>query len=261
MHPKVIALLPGQLMHVAYHTGERLHTMHSSKLIIPADGGSLTLRWPNGASAKTKSPIYCSPDVLHGVSCDGPALALFVEPSREGSRWLELRDDPKAPFHAVARSAHEGLTTLATRHIEDYVTHSASISDALHELALPQTATRRPLDHHVEQALEYIEHTSQQQPALELISRHIHLSPSKLSHLFKAQVGISVKRYLLWRKLHRAITIWAAGPWDQDMTTLAYLAGFSDLAHFSRTAAAMRGQTPSYLSPQNNEQLSSSVQA
>ena len=92
-------------------------------------------------------------------------------------------------------------------------------------------------------------------------TRSFALSFRLASYLFKAQVGISVKRYLLWRKLHHAITIWAAGPWDQDMTTLAHMAGFSDLAHFSRTAATMIGQTPSYLRPQNSEQLSSYVQA
>lgn len=260
MQPKAISVLPRQLMHVAYNTGERLHTMHSSKLIIPAAGGSLTLRWPCGASAKTKAPIYCAPDVLHAVSCDGPALTLFIEPEREGSRWLDLRDDPLAPFHAIPRSAHEGLTTLATRHIEDYIEHPAAISQELHALALPQTTCRRPIDSRIEQALELIER-SQEWPTLELVARHIYISPSRLSHLFKAQVGISFKRYLLWRKLHRAITIWAALPASQDMTTLAHQAGFSDLAHFSRTAAAMIGQTPSYLQQPNSAQMSSYVQA
>ncbi len=68
-----------------------------------------------------------------------------------------------------------------------------------------------------------------------------HLSPSRFAHLFTASVGIPVRRYLLWLRLQRAVTGLFAG---QGVTDAAYIAGFADAAHFSRTFRRMFGCPP-----------------
>jgi AraC-like DNA-binding protein len=57
------------------------------------------------------------------------------------------------------------------------------------------------------------------------------LSEGRFSHLFRQKTGLPMRRYVLWRRIIRAVA--AAGN-GADLTTAAYVGGFSDQAHFSR---------------------------
>jgi AraC family transcriptional regulator len=59
----------------------------------------------------------------------------------------------------------------------------------------------------------------------------VHLSPSRLRHLFVEQTGLAFKTYLLWRRLVRALDVYSQG---RSLTEAAHAAGFADSAHFSR---------------------------
>lgn len=71
------------------------------------------------------------------------------------------------------------------------------------------------------------------------------LSASRLTHLFTGQVGIPLRRYVLWTRLRIAITRVQAG---DDLTGAAHGAGFADSAHLTRTTREMFGLPPSVLS-------------
>ena len=77
----------------------------------------------------------------------------------------------------------------------------------------------------------------------DLLSAIVHLSPSRLSHLFKAQTGTTIQNYIIWERLKLAIV----SSLDQGINLLnaAYLAGFYDAAHFSRAFQKMFGINPS----------------
>lgn len=75
-------------------------------------------------------------------------------------------------------------------------------------------------------------------PRLAAIAR---LSSSRFAHLFTASVGIPVRRYLLWLRLQRAVSELLAG---HGATDAAYIAGFADAAHLSRTFRRMFGCPP-----------------
>lgn len=75
------------------------------------------------------------------------------------------------------------------------------------------------------------------------IARHVCLSESRLIHLFTEQVGIPLRRYVLWMRLLTAFRMAAQG--EQSLTQAAHGAGFSDSAHLSRTSRSMFGVTPS----------------
>lgn len=70
------------------------------------------------------------------------------------------------------------------------------------------------------------------------ILAQVPLSKSRLSHLFVEQAGVTLRRYLLWQRLRRAITLILAG---KSITHAAYDASFSDLPHLSRTFKSMFG--------------------
>ncbi len=77
------------------------------------------------------------------------------------------------------------------------------------------------------------------------LAHRVGLSTSRLTHLFSRQVGLPLRRYVLWRRLIAAVGEVAAGA---DLTTAAYAAGFSDSAHLTRTCREIFGLAPSALS-------------
>jgi AraC-like DNA-binding protein len=77
---------------------------------------------------------------------------------------------------------------------------------------------------------------------LDALSRVAGISASRLSHLFSEQVGISVRPYVLWLRLHRAAASLRAG---RSITDAAHEAGFADGAHLSRVFRRMFGLAPS----------------
>ncbi|AFM20321.1 transcriptional regulator, AraC family (plasmid) [Mycolicibacterium chubuense NBB4] len=77
------------------------------------------------------------------------------------------------------------------------------------------------------------------------LAAQVGLSASRLTHLFTEQVGIPLRRYVLWSRLRIAITRVQAG---DDLTAAAHGAGFADSAHLTRTTREMFGLPPSVLS-------------
>lgn len=77
------------------------------------------------------------------------------------------------------------------------------------------------------------------------LAAQVGISASRLTHLFTEQVGIPLRRYVLWSRLQIAITRVQAG---DDLTGAAHGAGFADSAHLTRTTRDMFGLAPSALS-------------
>lgn len=68
------------------------------------------------------------------------------------------------------------------------------------------------------------------------------LSESRLMHLFKKEVGITIRKYVLWCRVLKALKTMSAGA---NIKQSARLTGFTDAAHLSRTFASMFGISPS----------------
>ncbi|WP_127717048.1 helix-turn-helix domain-containing protein [Halobacteriovorax sp. HLS] len=76
------------------------------------------------------------------------------------------------------------------------------------------------------------------------LAREMSLSESRLLHLFKEQVGVPFRKYILWKKLRRAILSFANSK-NKKLTDIALDSGFSDSAHLSKVIKASFGLTPS----------------
>lgn len=70
------------------------------------------------------------------------------------------------------------------------------------------------------------------------------LSVSRLQHLFREELGITLTDYVRWQRIKRAGLSLQHG---YSLTEAAHAGGFADSAHFSRTFRAMFGLPPSTL--------------
>lgn len=120
--------------------------------------------------------------------------------------------------------------------------------DELVFLLFKLTSSTKVMDPRIKKLLSLLENVSENNLSAKQLAHSIHLSESRFAHLFKAEIGIPIRRYLLWLRLRKAIRIIFNG---ESLTTAAHHSGFSDSAHFSRTYKQMFGLCPSGLLKQN----------
>jgi len=75
------------------------------------------------------------------------------------------------------------------------------------------------------------------------IAARVHISPSRLSHLFKAETGMSIMNYLVRARLDEAKRLLASP--GTSVAQVAEQVGFDDPAHFSRSFKRAEGISPS----------------
>lgn len=93
--------------------------------------------------------------------------------------------------------------------------------------------SERPFtDPRVEQAKDYLCENLAHPITLTLLARHCGLSPSRLSHLFREQVGQTPRQFLELHRLTQASQLLALT--QQPICAIAAEVGFPDLFHFSK---------------------------
>ena len=99
-------------------------------------------------------------------------------------------------------------------------------------------------DNRVEQTILLIkEKHAQSDLYLTDLAKAVNLSPSRLSHLFKAQMGIAIQKFIIWIRMKAATTYMLEE--SMHLTKAAYNAGFYDTAHFSKHFKEIFGIKPS----------------
>ena len=94
------------------------------------------------------------------------------------------------------------------------------------------------IDPRVAQAQDLIKRSFPSAPSVAALAAAVGLSASRLIHLWKDEVGISLRRYVLWLRLRHVIARITIG---DSLTDAAHDAGFADSAHLSRTFSSMFG--------------------
>lgn len=95
-------------------------------------------------------------------------------------------------------------------------------------------------DSRVKKLIGLIQTCTGSEHSVDRYARQLHLSASRLSHLFKDNVGISLSGYLLLHKLQKASYLILQGV---GITDAAMAAGFDTPSHFANTSRKLLGMT------------------
>ncbi len=129
-----------------------------------------------------------------------------------------------------------------------------ALSRALDELVTGASTRYLTRDERIVKSLHYIRaNCGNARLSLSQVADHVHLSPSRVTHLFKEKVGASLQQYIVWTRLTCAMDQFIHQP--MNLTEAALAAGFYDSAHFSKHFKALLGLKPSLPYHQQNSRI------
>lgn len=172
---------------------------------------------------------YCHQIVraAHGVATATIDGELRREPVLiiASQREHRLQADERPCFLLFAEPSSFQLQALA-----DAITAAPAQADAI---ALAAARCRRPqtLDPRVAHCLQRIDGLLADKIPAASLAAGVRLSLSQLERLCGAQLNLSVRRLVLWRRLRLAA---AEALRERSLTVAAHAAGFADSAHLSR---------------------------
>jgi AraC family transcriptional regulator len=219
------------------------HSHHAIQVVVAIDGEP-AIQGERG-DWRIGRGFIVRPDALHSYKPNGALVAmLLVDPESAEGVWLRtsLREEiTSVPDTRLANCAAE------FRRLVDQPFESMGIREVIGhclQALSPGAPPSRRLDERVTRVLSRVRGSDELRISIDEAAAMAFLSPSRFAHLFKQQVGLPFRHYMLWRKLTRAMLVIGRG---QTISTAAHEADFSDAAHLTRTFYQMVGLPPSVL--------------
>jgi AraC-like DNA-binding protein len=219
------------------------HAHHAIQIVVAVEGEVAICgkeeEWRKGAG------VIVRPDATHSFNCNGALGAmLFVDPESAEGAWLgnSLKRDLTIVSGPRLASAAQEIRKFIEQPFE-----SMEIGELIRhcvQVLSPGVPPARRLDARVTTVLNAIRERDDLHISLERAAEKAFLSPSRFAHLFKEQVGLPFSRYMLWRKLTRAMVAISS---ERTISAAAHAADFADAAHLTRTFYQMVGMAPSVL--------------
>ena len=170
------------------------------------------------------SPMLVLPDRPHAIAGAGTGTVVFVDPHATRAAGLPALQPSPHPLEAGPPA------TIAEA---EQLVWSLTEQDQL-LTPVPHPAVRAALA------------TLPDDPDIPLstLARHVGLSASRLSHLFRDEVGIPLRAYRPWVRMLLAADALRGGA---SLTEAAHRSGFADVSHLHRTFRDQFGLSPGRL--------------
>lgn len=188
--------------------------------------------------------VLVPPGCLHEIQVGGAILAiLFIEPESDDYQTIQdaMLDGEWQCLYGLV--GEEGVLT-ALREAWESEPDAAAIHDLLDRLVSPPNpeARQQSLDSRIQRVIRLMKEDLTHSYSMSQLAEHVNLSPTRLVHLFKEQVGVPIRRFRQWHRMRVVAALIAKG---DTLTEAALGAGFADSSHFSRAFRNMFGITPS----------------
>jgi AraC-like DNA-binding protein len=215
-----------------------IHDHHAIQLIINLEG-TFEFRSATWASRCVKAVLIDSDKPHECLTNQDTMLILNLAPESPlgvNLKTTYLIEQGYREMDGAATAAFiENLPPLLTQDAEKRAIVDF-IEGYLFDLA--GLARPEPLDERIIKVLNLLQANDGDRIRIREIAAKVFTSESRLIHLFKQNVGVPIRKYLLWLRLIKAIQHTFK---DNNISQAALEAGFSDASHFNRTLKRMFG--------------------
>ncbi|UCS95542.1 AraC family transcriptional regulator [Echinicola marina] len=178
--------------------------------------------------------VIIPPNLPHSFNClKAECDLLFVDP---------LSDMGKYVMESFNLASHKDVIINPTELNQFLNNGTFNIASILNS---SETYPRKSLDDRILKCIDAINSLiTESKITITQLSEVSLLSESRLAHLFKEQLGISVHQCILWKKLCLAMLKSREG---YTLTESAHYVGFSDSSHFNKVFYKMFGINPFFV--------------
>lgn len=193
-----------------------------------------------------ESGIIINSNVSHELfGKDGWQIYFLINPESIFGEKIKRMYMKNKDFYIIPEDATEAIRELVKeKHIaiDNKAKYNKFISEIYSILSLENYTINHLLDERVDKVLKYIANNNLTEVSLESLSKSVFLSESRLSHLFKENIGISISSYILNYKVRKAFKLIFEG---KSITTSALEAGFYSSSHLTNVCKEKLGMIPS----------------
>ncbi len=235
----------GIAIYVGRKIQTKLHCHHAIEIVIALDQAFLLSK--DGVSFEKSMCSIITADLTHQFNgVDDYYLFIFLD--AEYYLSLQLQAHLNLKYHGILH--YNGAEIEKVRYqAKQWLYTKHEHEEAILEIILNFVQSigqfeqeNRNIEPRILNAVRIVRNSLHKEVALELVSAQVFLSESRFAHLFKEQIGIPFRRYVLWCRMQTALQAVVLG---NSLTEAAYEGGFSDVAHLSRTFLKMFGVSPS----------------
>jgi AraC-like DNA-binding protein len=219
------------------------HRLGSAALCVGIDKSFRVLESESNLWQECRS-VLVPPGCLNELQIGGAIMAiLFIEP--ESPDYMAVQNAMlDGEWQCLYRLAYEAEALTALHEVWERQPDAATIHDLLNRLIM-QTAPeerQQPLDLRIQRVIRLMKEDLTHSYSMTELAEYVNLSPTRLVHLFKEEVGVPIRRFRQWHRMRVVAALVAKG---DTLTDAALGAGFADSSHFSRAFRNMFGITPS----------------
>lgn len=232
---------PDGVVFVGVNIANEPHRHFTASLAFSLDG-----KFRARAAGRDWAPhagMLVAPNVEQQMDARGTLLVIMqIDPETSHFARIAHRFDEDGPYIALDEELVEQLSSETDA--------AARQGDALRLWRIAISRLARPgvegrvLDERIVHAMAVLKASFFAPPTASALAAQVGLSEGRLIHLFSEQMGLPIRRYILWLRMRDVIYSIALG---KTMTEAAHAAGFSDSAHMTRTFRNMFGLRPSLL--------------
>jgi AraC-like DNA-binding protein len=228
--------------------GERLVTMphhHFTASVTLSLGEPLRVRREGQGSFESAQCMIARPNAEHELDASACRVVnLQIDPETDDYARLVPRGLSREPLLLLQRSEVEPLVGRVSELLAVEPLEPRAVWSAVLEGLSGSDSAERVYDPRISRVLGALKQRFPEAPSTSELAAEVGLSEGRLIRLFGSQVGVPLRRYVLWLRLRQVVFCLAAG---ENLTAAAHEAGFADSAHLTRVFRDMFGVAPSQL--------------
>jgi transcriptional regulator GlxA family with amidase domain len=236
----VLHVWPDHAVYLAANLDADTHAHHAAQISLALQG-SLEVRVGDPGEWSRVTGVIIAADQPHAVHAANPLAQLYLEPeSQLGRRLMTVLDG--VSHRPLPESALRSILPALRRCWQQQLPFRAV--QASFELACAALLDARPaasLDPRICAVLARLREHYRRPPPLAELASGVGLSAGRLSHLFREEIGLPIRRYTLWLRVMGAAAALSRGA---DHVAAALDNGFADASHMSRTFRRMLSLPP-----------------
>lgn len=189
--------------------------------------------------------IILKADIKHETCAEGSVIFLYFDPESPFARQFNillkkqdvilLEDEITLKLITfLGNGMREGFSETA---MKNYLLDTFFHQDPLYSF-------NSSVDERIKNVISYIQTNLGKTTVMKELTETAYLSESRLFHLFKTEIGIPIRKYILWCRIRQAIKLVIEG---SSLTQSAQVSGFADVAHLNRTFVSFFGMSPSHV--------------